>query len=209
MSELSRSLCGSEFDSEVLRSQVSHPTCVKAERPLQWFCWSFDAGLERSCKEAVLSHAFSSSLGAILNTGSHSICFYIPFLLIWVRPLIKRIVRKWNDASRFWGLGFRGPETFGELGTTKGVIFPVGQTSSQQRPWRMWGHMRESHGLYLSEVKASSLWIQDQSYIRPRKSLLARILKHEKKMAKAGYLEVAKLGVTVVKENWPRHLSSG
>lgn len=28
-------------------------------------------------------------------------------------------------------------------------------------------------------------------------------------MAKAGYLEVAKLGVTVVKENWPRHLSSG
>lgn len=61
--------------------------------------------------------------------------------------------------------------------------------------------MRESHGLYLSEAKASSLWIQDQSYIRPRKILLARILMHKKKMAKAGYLEVAKLGVTVVKEN--------
>lgn len=51
------------------------------------------------------------------------------------------------------------------------------------------GAHEAGHSLYLPEAKAPSLSLQNQSDIRPRKPLLARILKHKKKTTKDGYLE--------------------
>lgn len=115
------------------------------------FCWRFDASHNWSWKEAVLSGALLSLLG---DTRSHGICISIAFLLVWVWPLIERIVKRQDAAFGFLSLGSRGPGTFGEFWIARGVTFPMRQTRPQKRPQRRRGHMGEGHGFCFLRPKS-------------------------------------------------------